>query len=227
MSAVPLPVGVLPDPLAACEPMIWQEARRIHSYDRAILLDDLLQEGRIAVIEALPAYDESRGALVPFMRQCVRRALVKFVWRFLPPVLVEHMRRVRIVTAELEQKLKRPPTIEEVAAAAHLTPKQVERVYGLSALLWSEPVDEIVGGLLDPASSHTFADVFVRNALLAAIRSLPPRDQHLLFLIYVEGRSFAEAAQELGTNENNARQIHDRILKKLRKALGGTYGLGV
>ena len=51
---------------------------------------------------------------------------------------------------------------------------------------------------------------------LADLMHLPPRDRAVLYLVVVEGWSYADAAEVLGCNETAARARASRALKRLR-----------
>jgi len=70
-----------------------------------------------------------------------------------------------------------------------------------------DPVDEVV---------HRAQDREVLNALLAA----PFADRQAIYLHYVDGLSFAEVGEVLGSSETAARVRVHRALKRLRGRLG-------
>jgi RNA polymerase sigma-70 factor (ECF subfamily) len=50
--------------------------------------------------------------------------------------------------------------------------------------------------------------------------ALPPRESRLLFLLFQEGATAAEAAERLGTTPGNVRVIHHRAIARLRDCVG-------
>lgn len=44
------------------QPLIWKIARKFAHFDNAVSLDDLLQEGFFAIVDAVQTYDEERGS---------------------------------------------------------------------------------------------------------------------------------------------------------------------
>jgi RNA polymerase sigma factor (sigma-70 family) len=71
--------SIFKDVLAVVDPIIWSEAKRFLrslSAGLALSLDDIVQEGRIALMGALPHYDydKSRGGIRSFVRRTVRNA---------------------------------------------------------------------------------------------------------------------------------------------------------
>jgi RNA polymerase sigma-70 factor, ECF subfamily len=66
--------------------------------------------------------------------------------------------------------------------------------------------------------------VFANTRLSEALRDLQPHEQRLVVLIYFEGRTHAEAAEELGIAEGTSRKRLFEIIRKLRDALGNDPG---
>lgn len=60
---------------------------------------------------------------------------------------------------------------------------------------------------------------FLKGQLLEIATDLPPRDQRVIQLHYVEMKNFAEIGRELGLSREGIRQVHDRVLVLLRKKL--------
>jgi RNA polymerase sigma-70 factor, ECF subfamily len=52
------------------------------------------------------------------------------------------------------------------------------------------------------------------------LATLPPRESRLLFLLFQEGATAAEAAESLDTTPGNVRVIHHRAIARLRNCVG-------
>jgi RNA polymerase sigma factor (sigma-70 family) len=81
------------------------------------------------------------------------------------------------------------------------------------ANLEAEPADLITGG----AEEHVEGAVR-RQAVLAALAGLEPRDRELVALKFAGGLGNAEIARVLGVSESNAGTRLHRVLTKLREA---------
>lgn len=68
-------------------------------------------------------------------------------------------------------------------------------------------------------ASQPTGDVLLRQNLLAAAESLPPRQAEVLFLHDLEGWSHPEIAQVLGISEVNSRQLLFDARRKMRAKL--------
>ena len=60
---------------------------------------------------------------------------------------------------------------------------------------------------------------FDKNQLMRAIRTLPLKEQEILYWIYVENLSEVKAGRKLGVNSETLHSQKQRILKKLRLML--------
>lgn len=79
-------------------------------------------------------------------------------------------------------------------------------------------LDEVLGEAESPA------DVFDRRAFAsavdAAMAALPERERKLVEKHYLEGKSLAEAGDELGLSRSWASRLHAQAIDKLRRQLG-------
>lgn len=206
--------------LKACEPMIRQEARRIAVRANWFDFDDLCQEGRMAVLAALPRYDCARP-LVPFMRPCARHAMLRAAERTLSRTMAEQRRRISVVERELAQRLGRMPTDEEIAKAAYLKLEQLHRVYRAEALLMAVEIDAILDGPLDPRAVADDCDAQAarRELLQQAMETLTDVERWLLSQVGLRKMSHEEAARILRLQPTYTRVMLSNIYKKLRNAI--------
>jgi RNA polymerase sigma factor (sigma-70 family) len=77
-------------------------------------------------------------------------------------------------------------------------------------------VPDVVDQTADPALGVETGN----DALVRALRALPPRQRAVVVLRYVEGLSVAEAAAALKCSEGNVKSQASRGLETLRAALG-------
>lgn len=77
-------------------------------------------------------------------------------------------------------------------------------------------------GDLDPATPDATDDVGLREAVVAALRTVPPRQRAAVVLRYLEDLSVAETAAALDCSEGAVKSHTSRGLAKLRDALAGS-----
>ena len=61
-------------------PILEQEARRL-AYGNNFTVDDLIQEGALAMMSALDSYDPDRGNLSGYIRTCARNKMISYLRR--------------------------------------------------------------------------------------------------------------------------------------------------
>jgi RNA polymerase sigma factor for flagellar operon FliA len=202
----------------------WHVFSRMSS---SIELEDLVQTGLIALIEAARSYEDRgfafatyastrvRGAMIDQLRKEARMTRSGIVGR----------RKLAETRAALEQQLMREPTSEEMAQAMGI---DADSYHALVAS--AQPVES--GSIDEHYSDHDggFADL-TENALaslereeLSAILTqclslLPQRDAMVLQLYFVEERNLDEIGMILGVGAARICQIKKKAMESLRKLL--------
>lgn len=82
------------------------------------------------------------------------------------------------------------------------------RIYPTDVVPEPEPAPDIACG------------VVLRDTMIVAIRTLPPRERVVVALRYWSGMKDAEIAAQLGCTESTVRGYHLRAMRRLRAAIG-------
>lgn len=190
--------------------------------------DDLASAGSLALVLAARAYDPSTG--VPFARYAslrIRGALVDEL-RSMDWASRGARARVRELTDTTERltgALGRRPTREELASALGTRVETVDeirhdaerRVLSIDATDGVGIVDTIVDAGQTPEQAAIATERL--RWLRSAVDTLPERLQVVVRGIFLEDRSVAELADELGVTQSRISQLRTEALGLLRDGL--------
>jgi RNA polymerase sigma factor FliA len=203
----------------------WHVHARVAS---AIEVEDLVQIGMIALVEAANAYEDRGHAFGTYATMRIRGAMIDHLRKSASICRSAMVRRREINAARdrLEGALGRSPTDAEMAEAMGLDSSDYRALVDETQSARHESLDEVY-------SDHSmwFADVEERadealerdglkQAIAAGIRTLPERDAMVLQLYFVEEMNLDEIGQTLGVGAARICQIKKAALDKLRRSLG-------
>ena len=215
--------------------LVVSVARQYSAHAVGIPFLDLVQEGMLGLIRAVEKFDWRRGHRFStyatwWIRQSVERARDgKADTIRLPVNIVRRQRKVVRAETELTKQLDRPPTEEEIAAAAGLTLAEVIAVRDSARTVAS--LDRQVGDGADDASlgellgddGPTPDELVERRveaeALRAALAELPARERVVVGLRFglggAEPAPLREIGLRLGLTPERVRQIESAALIRL------------
>lgn len=125
----------------------------------------------------------------------------------------------------LTQELRRSPTIGEVAAeigveeADVLEALEAGQAYRSTSIDAPGPGGETLDDRLGDVDD-ALVGVEQREFLAAALANLPPREQRIIVLRFVDGLTQSEIAQQVGVSQMQVSRLLDRSLRKLRAFYG-------
>jgi len=215
--------------------LVVSQARRYQGH--GLPMEDLVQEGMLGLIRAVEKFDWRRGFKFStygtlWIRQAIQRGLQNHGRTIRVPVHVAQRQvKVRKVESELNTKLGREPSDEEIAAVAALTVEEVTELRELSRGLASldQPVsddgDTALGDLLaadrpEPVQEVEEADRDRRvNHLVDALPESERNVLRLRFGLAGEGeRTLTQTGRELGISPERARQLEESGLRRLARS---------
>jgi RNA polymerase sigma-B factor len=196
-------------------PLVRVLARRFaHRGER---FEDLVQVGAIGLIEAIDRFDPGRGTdfasfAVPTILGEIKTHLRDRTSVVRLPRRISELRpRLRAEETSLAARLRRAPTLKELAREAGLQEADVAAAIASREGL-AEPPDAVVDGVFEPSDD--------RLLLAAGFRTLDARQRRILHLRFYAGLSQAEIAREVGLSQIQVSRLLRAALERMRGALG-------
>ncbi|UCG57612.1 MAG: sigma-70 family RNA polymerase sigma factor [Phycisphaerales bacterium] len=205
---------------------------------RGMSLGDLIEEGNLGLIKAVDYFDPNRGTRFStyaawWIKQSIRRALLENVQPVhIPTYMVALINQWRHTTAELESKVGRILSVEEMADIMHLPLRKAKVIHRIVEVLGS--VNETRGGndsdesqmleatVEDPSAARPEDALVAHEEKAKALRLLnriEPREAQILRLHYgLAGNkpmSLKEIGKKLNLTRERIRQIRRDALTKL------------
>lgn len=212
-------------------------ARRIHRrLPSFVALEDLVHSGVLGLLEATEKYDSRsnvqfktfaqfriRGAILDSLRELDRASRR----------MRSKSRRLNAVSEKLSLTLGREATEEELARELRLDLTALRKLATTLRSLESVDRQSSLGkdrtethDLIESAPARADEDPFaqclrseIRRDLVQAMSTLPPREQQILTLYYIEQLTMQEIASVLGVKNSRVSQIHSAAIAKLRAHL--------
>jgi len=232
---------VILDGLLAREHLIKANTRLVVSIakrfmGRGVAFLDLIQEGNLGLMKSVEKYDYHRGFRFStyatwWIRQTISRAIADQARTIRVPVhMTDRIRQLYKASRELEQKLSRQPTVEEIANSLKLSVKKVQWIMKVSWLPLSleSPVGDdeeselgmFIEDEFSPTPLQSAYQSMLKDKLEEVLTSLSPREAHVLRLRFGldDGNSYTleEVGQKFGLTRERIRQIEGRALRRLR-----------
>ena len=203
--------------------------------ERGLDLLDLVQEASLGLLQAVDHFDWQRGVKFGayaswWMQQAVGYSIANHGRTIrLPAYILNEIRKVNRVEADLHQQANREPSREELAEASELT---VDRLLLLDQITANTVSLEGYtrsgqGGIEDfvacektpnPLTEITRQDL--TDEVKTALTTLPPREQRIVSLRYGLEDGEEHSLQEIGTllnlSRERIRQLEVRALNRLR-----------
>lgn len=196
--------------------------------------EDLVQVASLALVKAVQRFDPNRGvAFSTFATVTVigelKRHLRDKCWSVRAPRRLQQLvADLAKATEELSQELGRSPTIHELAIACSaddgdvLEAMEAGRNYrstSLDALSVNDSDGSPIGiELGDEDDELSLAED--RMSLSPYVRNLPPRQQRVVALRFVEGLTQSEIARRIGVSQMQVSRLLSSALASLREAYG-------
>ncbi len=201
---------------------------------------DLVSYGLLGLIGAIERYDPDRD--VKFETYAIARIKGSIIDElrsldWVPRSVRSRARDIERAVAELERRLMRAPTDEEIAGKLGITQEELDESLSQISRSSIAALDELwtvstSGGdqvaLIDtiedtqgPEPQSALAQVEQKEAIGEAISRLPEREKLVVTLYYYEELTLREIGEVLGVTESRISQLHTKAILRLKSRLGG------
>jgi RNA polymerase primary sigma factor len=204
---------------------------------RGVPFLDLIQEGNLGLMKAVEKYEYQRGFRFStyatwWIRQGIVRAIADQGRTIRVPVhMVDRLRVVYKASRELEQKIGRAPTAQELADRLNLDSSKLhwllqvtQQPVSLESPVSGEDDSELgmyVEDITSPSPAQITYENMLRERLDEVLATLTPREARILRLRFGLGQdrpyTLEEVGQKFGLTRERIRQIESKALRRLRQ----------
>ena len=188
--------------------------------------DDLISNGFFGLLEAIERYDLSRGVkfetyAVARIRGAMLDSLRAQDW--IPSTVRQKARQYEQTVADLEHRLGRSASDEEIAGAMGVSVTQLHNLINTLNGCTLVPLEDYIRTesptCQTPNPSQYLEEEEVKATLGKAIERLSEKERLVVTLYYYEGLTLKEISLILKLTEARISQLHTKAIFRLRGAL--------
>ena len=196
---------------------------------------DLISYGIFGLIDAIEKYDIDRNIkfetyAISRIRGAIIDELRAIDW--VPRSVRFKAREVEKAYTNLENKLKRPPSDQEIAEELGVSDAELGHIYTQLSTISLVALDQLLSvegdrgdqlALVEtledtaaPSPMEAFESEEMKGILAEAINRLPEREKIVVTLYYYEGLTLAQIGKVLNVTESRVSQMHTKAVLALR-----------
>ncbi len=215
-------------------PLVTIVAKRFAQRSRSVDgVEELCSFGTFGLIDAIERWDASAGfQFATYATRRIQGAIIDELRRedFLPKRLRARVQIYHATRDEMESRLRRAPTIREIAAELGVeVGEAIDLRDEATALTHLSPLTEgseasegriLASATVGPTPSEGAELAVMNDSVKAALRRLTERQRMALVLYFLEGLAKSEIADILGVGRPRVTQLVQQGLHNLRIELG-------
>ncbi|UOA08769.1 RNA polymerase sigma factor FliA [Methylobacter sp. S3L5C] len=197
-------------------------------------VDDLIQAGMLGLLDAMRRYENTHQAqFETYATLRIRGAMVDELrcMDWTPRSVRQSMRKIETAITEVQHKLGRPPSEEEIANKLNIPLAEYQKMLTNGAghqLFYFEDFTNEEDGehFLDhfhkessPDFLQDLIDLDLQDALAGCIEGLPEREKLLMALYYEQELNLKEIGAVMGVTESRVSQLHSQAIARIRDIL--------
>lgn len=203
-----------------------------------IELDDLIHSGVLGLIDAATRYNEQKGIkFATYASLRIKGAIMDDLRQndWATRTQRQKIKELERITIELNQRLGRPPTEEELAAEMKLDASELNRLLeqsqgiGVGVFRYQDEQEGQIGEdrILSYSSEENSPEPGVRlveeemkNTLAELIGQLPEKERMVISLYYQDDLNLKEIGKVMNLTESRISQLRSMALARIRAVLG-------
>lgn len=191
-------------------------------------VDDVVNEGVLALMDAIDTFDPTRGAkFETYASLKIRGAIIDYIRKqdWVPRQIRKFARTLDNANSLLYNLYSRPPTTEELAEHIGISHEKLLRYMADAACTVTLSFEELLyEDNFDTPDQEAPTDARLlrdeRDRLIArAIDNLKEKERQVITLYYYKNMKYSDIAKVLGVSESRVCQIHTKATLALKAEL--------
>ena len=185
--------------------------------------EDLMSSGFFGLIDAIERFEVKRNIkFETYAGVRVRGAMIDYLRSkdWIPVTMRQKIRKYEQTVYQLESKLGRSATDEELAAALNISTKELKNLIGQFNSSTVVPLDEYLQmenlEATDSSPAETVEHMELKETLANVIDRLPEKERLVVSLYYYEELTLKEISLILKLSEARISQLHTKAILRMR-----------